>query len=500
MRKNESPKIIYALLRNGLFANDDNSPSMRDLTLSWLRFGYQKAVFEAGSVESLLQLAVEHGGDFCVIQSPGNIVSEDWKLPHWHCEDFYQCVENYVRTQEFFVCANFQKMDTHFYLDTQCFIVNLQKYEELGHPYFGHSTEHKLELIQAEECSSNKAEDTESKRYLKSAGQVQLTAPTGNGWGFIDAAFRKNLTVPELPASLSTRRLSLLTQPAGHEISLNAQAKKSAFIRGIEAQLQHCRKGVFLWNIESYGDIQSNESGAQQHQHKIRYLYCVAAGFKPNMLLQRHGFEENACISFFDYSDQALKVRRKLMEEWDGSDYPDFCKEIINNADEDTFFQLWDGLSPSQINWHDVEQLWLAELAHWGGALAFQQAWQKHRALEFRYLLCDLVNEPAKLVAEIYNSPQSVIWWSNAFFTVASNWTLSIKQRKRYFENWMQLLAGKAPDCQIYGADYINRPINNICAGEYLKRLSAHVANHTDDELIPYNVSPYKEQALPLRF
>src|SRR5690606_3626020 len=103
-----------------------------------------------------------------------------------------------------------------------------------------------------------------------------------------------------------------------------------------EAQLQHCRSGVFLWNIESYGDIRESEPGSPEH--KIRNLYCVAAGFKPNMLLQRHGFEEKACITFFDYSNQALNVRRKLMEAWDGLDYPDFCKEIIHNSNDEDIF------------------------------------------------------------------------------------------------------------------------------------------------------------------
>lgn len=465
MRKADNPKIIYALLRTEISEKDDISPSMRDLTLSWLRFGYQKAVFEAGSVESLLEQALEHGGDFCVIQSPGNIISEEWKLPHWGCEDFYQCVENCVRDLEFLICANFQEINSHFYIDTQCFIVNLKAYKEV-------------------------------KRSLKSRELIQLTTPTGNGWGLIDTALTNHIAITQLPTAISTRRLSLLDKQTSDQNPDCTDAKKTRFISGIEAQLQHCRKGVFLWNIESYNDIQENKPGSQRHNYKIRNLYCVAAGFKPNMLLHRHGYEEETCVTFFDYSDQALKIRRKLMEEWDGLDYPRFCKEIINNSsDKDIFFQLWDGLRPSQIDWRDVEQLWLDELAHWGGAQAFQQHWLKQRALQFRYILCDLVNEPSRLIAEIDSSPQSVIWWSNAFFTVSSDWTLSIKQRKRYFEAWIQLLAGKAPECQIYGADYINRPINNIRAGEYLKRLSAHVASNTEDEL-----SPYKEEALPLRF
>lgn len=465
VRKTENPKIIYALLRSNVPESDDSSPSMRDLTLSWLRFGYQKVVFEAGSVQSLLQMALEQGGDFCVIQSPGNIISEEWKLPHWNCEDFYQCVKNYVRSSKFLICANFKEIDAHFYIDTLCFIVNLKVYKDVT-------------------------------RHLKSHEFIQLTPSVGDGWVLIDPALTNHVTITELPTAISNKRLSLIDEPKSSEDFNKKGTKKSAFISGIEAQLQYCRQGVFLWNIESYDDIQKNKTGLPQHSYKIRNLYCVAAGFKPNMLLQRHGYEEQACITFFDYSNQALNIRRKLMEEWDGLDYPDFCKAIINSSsDGDIFFQLWDGLSPSQINWRDVEQLWLDELAHWGGAQAFQQQWQKHRTLQCRYILCDLVKEPSKLITEIHNSPQSVIWWSNAFFTVTSNWTLSIQQRKRYFESWIQQLSETAPDCQIYGADYINRPINNIRAREYYKRLSVHVANNTEDEL-----SPYQEEALPLRF
>ena len=71
------------------------------------------------------------------------------------------------------------------------------------------------------------------------------------------------------------------------------------FLNVIKTQAENARRGVFLWNIESYEDIEAPSDG---FQGPVASLYSVAAGFKPNRILETHGFDANSRVVFFDYS------------------------------------------------------------------------------------------------------------------------------------------------------------------------------------------------------
>jgi hypothetical protein len=189
-------------------------------------------------------------------------------------------------------------------------------------------------------------------------------------------------------------------------------------------------------------------------------------------------------------------VRKTLIDEWDGYDYPDFCQQLMQRFPaKETFYQLWNGLDPSQIDWADVECLWENELAHWGGAQRFQQQWLAQRALHYNFIHCDIFNDPAPLLEQMHSSAGSVIWWSNAFFTISTNWLFSIEQRRQRFRQWIDDLAERSPECRLYGADHNNTPVNNISAAEYSAELKGRSINIISDEL-----KPHRHTALPLRF
>ena len=52
----------------------------------------------------------------------------------------------------------------------------------------------------------------------------------------------------------------------------------------------------------------------------------MAASFKPNMILNTFGFDEDTEVVFYDYSKQALAFKKMLLQHWDGQDYPKFLR------------------------------------------------------------------------------------------------------------------------------------------------------------------------------
>ena len=241
-----------------------------------------------------------------------------------------------------------------------------------------------------------------------------------------------------------------------------------AFVAEIKQQTATAQRGVFLWNVESYEDV---EKKPDAFPSAASTLVCVAAGFKPNRILETHGFDHSTRVVFADYSTQALAVRRFIVEEWDGRDFPRFVRRVFERfPPPETMYWLWAGVTPENIDWDDVASTWRNELDRWGGADAFHRHWSHYRRLQHEYVACNLLTQQP-LVLEHLGRPANgigeVIWWSNAFFTIYSNWLYTIAERRAMYTTWIERLAARSPNLWLYGADFMNMSVNHITAAEY---------------------------------
>src|SRR4029079_12982857 len=98
------------------------------------------------------------------------------------------------------------------------------------------------------------------------------------------------------------------------------------FLDVIARQTGNAQRGVFLWNIEPYADVVSDDAD----RPRTATLYAVAAGFKPNAILQAHGFDAGTQVVFFDYSERALAIRRHIVEQWNGEDFPGLVRHLVH--------------------------------------------------------------------------------------------------------------------------------------------------------------------------
>jgi hypothetical protein len=213
-------------------------------------------------------------------------------------------------------------------------------------------------------------------------------------------------------------------------------------------------------------------------------VYCVAAGFKPYRILHTHRFDADTRVVLFDYSSRALEFRRRLLREWDGTDYPAFLQQSFRDSPPDTYFQLWAGKKPGEVDQSDVVMLWKAETDRWGGEEAFQKHWNRCRSLPHEFVLCDLLANPQALCERLKPDPSAVLWWSNAFFTIYANWLFTIAERRERYSRFIQGVACRAPAAFLYGADHVNSSVNSIRADEYAARFAPDICDSADG-LVP---------------
>jgi hypothetical protein len=238
-----------------------------------------------------------------------------------------------------------------------------------------------------------------------------------------------------------------------------------AFLNMVQPQTSGARDGVFLWNIEAYDDI---EEPREDFQSPLTSLYTVAAGFKPNRILQTHGWDSGSRVVYFDYSLKALEIRKYMVDHWDGVDFPRFVERLFEVFPHPgTFYQLWDGLTPDEVDPADIRRMWQRELERWGSAQQFADHWRGYRELAHEYVGCNILTDPAPLFERIVAQPNAVIWWSNAFFTMYGNWFYTLDQRSRVYEDWIEQIARFNPDLFLFGSDYNNVNVNSVRAAEY---------------------------------
>jgi hypothetical protein len=420
--------LVFGLLRGPADADHAIlSEKLRSYTISWMRYGYHGPILE-GSAADIMNKALARGYRYCFIHWPGNIVSETWTPKHWGRRDFYDALASWIKSEDFFV----EHAD-------QCLLVNLVEYEKLDRP----------------SLDSTEALHQHKRVAPLPSGLTDFILPLHSDRAECNASFASYLN--NGIAAYDTRANDNGLTPAQHR-----------FLKSIRRHTDRCRDGVFLWNVESYRDAVERPSGMTG---PVSSLYCVAAGFKPNWILHTHTFDANTRVVFFDYSDKALAFRRLLLEEWDGTDYPHFLEHVFRKLPSpETFYHLWDDLRPEDLTAADFQQAWDSELDRWGGAQAFQNHWRSYRLLPHAYVHCDILSQPQQLFAQMGTGSNEVIWWSNAFFTVFSNWFKTLPERKLIYDTWINGLAARNPDLWVYGFDYNNIGLNGIQARDYAER------------------------------
>jgi hypothetical protein len=241
-------------------------------------------------------------------------------------------------------------------------------------------------------------------------------------------------------------------------------ARLPEFLEGIVRQSEQGSRGVFVLNFESYRDIEA----PPDFQGPVSTLYSVGAGLKPNRILQTHGFDARTRVVYFDYSPRALEFRRLLLEEWDGRRYPDFLRTVFQKMPASgTHYFLWPGAHPDNLDWAEMDRLWAAEAARWGGEQEIAAHWLQYRELDHEFVQCNILTGHDKLLDHIQDEPASAIWWSNAFCTIFSAYHYTLEEKQGFYEDWIAKLAGKAPGILLYGSDHSNSPVNCIVAADY---------------------------------
>ncbi len=444
-----------------------------------MRYDYRDEIIEAKTVDEILDHATLLGYRWCLILPYGHVIAERWTPEHWRSQDFFSELKQLADQGDFLVAGVIIGYeDQWFGFQHPFLLVNLELRQRLATPRFDAVCNHPIEVPRVVR-QVNQSRIT----GLLPTTENEVQQPALAGWQLIAASLRKGIPVVGFDESLLGGILDLsATCPArtqefanylnqgvtkfrrleAHE---NLGEDQVTFLNMIQPQTTSARNGVFLWNIEGYADI---ETPPDDFKSPVTSLYSVAAGFKPNRILQTHGWDMSTRVVYFDYSPNALDIKKYMVEHWDGDDFPGFVEHLFGVFPyPETFYQLWDNRTPDDVDLSDIQRMWQREVDRWGNETIFREHWQGYRALEHEYVCCNILTDPSPLFEQIAEQSSAIIWWSNAFFTMYGNWFYTLDQRSGMYENWIQQIAQRNPDLYLIGSDYNNVNVNSVRAAEY---------------------------------
>src|SRR5210317_209852 len=380
---------IYDDTRHGNLTLDQKR---KEITEFFTRFKYFGPIIVKQDINDVLDEALTHGVDYCIVQSVGHIIKD---------VSFFTFIEKWIKEQNFFVTGhimdkekknknNPQGFNGYYGLHKQCMLVNLKYYEKFDRPVFGEKTT-KEEFVTKAIRHAKDIHHDYTPLSLKPSEELTVCTPLVDGWNFINTSLANDLTVfnfhPKIRQSKEYIYPTTSAADLKHKLSL------------INNIISFAPKCVFFWNTENYIDLDYVKI-----DKPINKLYSVAASFKPNMILNRFGFQEDTEVVFYDYSKPALAFKKLLLSHWNGEDYPDFLDwaERKYNIDE---------TGGNETQKLSRQELWQREIKWWGSEKIIKEHWNQYKELKHSYIHCDVCENPEKITSKITQDQTSVIWW-----------------------------------------------------------------------------------------
>jgi hypothetical protein len=421
----------------------------KEITEFFTRFKYFGPIIVKESINDVLDEALSHEVDYCIVQSVGHIIKD---------VQFFQFIEKWISSQDFFITGhimdknkknlNNPKGEEGYYgLHKQCMLVNLKYYEKFDKPVFGEKTKDTEFVVKAQRHVKD-IHDDYTPLSLMPTEELTVCTPLVDGWNFINTSLANDLTVYNFHPKIREHKQYIYPKTSAAELE-----HQLSWITSIVDFAQDC---VFFWNTENYSDLKYVEMNKP-----IKKLYAVAASFKPNMILNHYGFEDDAEVHYFDYSKAALAFKKMLLKEWNGEDYPRF----LDYAQRKYRINETGGNETQRLS---RNELWQRELKWWGGEKAIKEHWDRYKMLKHTFTHCDICVDPHKITDRITDEENSIVWWSNAFHTVGAQYLRGLSGVKDCYSEWLKQIESKNPDIWILGKDYLDRPVEGDRLKEYL--------------------------------
>ena len=351
--------------------------------------------------------------------------------------------------------------DQYPYFHKQSLAINLDLWKVCGRPDIGYNEVGTTDLPLYERSREN-VHDDYTPLWLRpsNAGTVAITNKRF-GWTVIAASLINGYTIPNLP--IEVRKTKFYIYPDDNpedlvnavEIIRNGSPFDILRISN-ETQQKYLHKLVWTVNSDKNSAIYLFNTGDVLVNRQLMNgkmpgaIWTTASGFKSFAEWYIRGADTNCQINTFDFNENSLNIWKQIHTQWSGRNFYAFMQSIDANCDDDTMYCWGNRRDAEKVQQcsdrqeHELMQIF-------GSADAMQSAWHTFTDLDHRYHLCNLVDDPDKLIKAIDHSKQHIIWLNNIFYFNRSIMKYGIEKMRTSLLKLAVALNDASPHSMMHG-------------------------------------------------
>jgi hypothetical protein len=462
--KNIKEKIVFCIVDN---IKDYPSNWVKELVKNSIDFEICTITGEGFDVivgydENILLKNCANDYKFAVVTTCGTVWADN--------KTFFKEIKQIYNSDLFLVGHILDKKEAYYELHPQCYILNLEKYKELGYPNIGsqelYNTHRQNEPIR----SIENFHDDYTPTSIKSGSTNKEYYHKCHGWNILSLGFNNNLII----------------QPFNENFRNN---KKYLYPDNDKDITERLSEFYLENNVASRNWVNPFNTGSELNlgptlPAKLKNLVIPANGIDWVHFLVHHGFDENTRVRFIDYNLLSLQFMKKVVE-WDGVDYPSFLynfskesAEFLNLPDivwlgiKDGIEEKWSEILkkyPWPSLWHEIKskvkfEFRYKDFLHYEGPYGKDQDYWIDRSF----------NDPCTLISlnHVFNYHSTGVFYSLKYRVDMENYTLNklkelVPEAQVFFDqrSWKGFrpyntlsLKGQVKDIETVSINQLTRP------------------------------------------
>lgn len=305
-------------------------------------------------------------------------------------------------------------------LHPQCFVLDLRAYRNAGSPYLGTALSSVFSKTKIERSADN-IHDDYTPLWIKKTPEKENYTSVCFGHNLLQEGLDRDWNIIAFPENLRASKYFLYpTQPNEFPLKLFS-AQEIA---------DYSTNRFFLNNTESIEHL--------DFPGPLDDLIIPASGLLAFGVLFLSGFNLNCRVNFFDCSPVSLRIMRKLINDWDGTNYVQFIERQIGYGEKLA------GQKDAKFTFENLVKLV-------GGHEKWLVFWGKVRnQCRFTYTNVDILNSrhTKKLIefADSQESSKKLLWLSNIYDYGPSALWRSESERINCFKRFIREVQKIAPE------------------------------------------------------
>jgi hypothetical protein len=381
----------------------DRHARCAELTLRALQLHNEEgrsALFEGADVDSLLRSALVAGHDYLLVQSAGSWIRDREAL---------RAALEAEMERGFLVLGHvLDRGEAYYSLHHQCFMVDLERWADLGCPRFGDPGQTPRTLHRPRR-SEEAFHHGYTPLWIAPSGERQGYARQEWGWHLIHAGLEAGQRIA--PFSRAVRRAKGYLYPGNAE--------------GFDARLAAVRAEASGWGAWTWVANTEETPDVAAFTGPVKTLVSVAAGLAPWALLAQAGFTAGTVVHFVDASADTLAFQRWLLERWDGEGYADAVAAFHRDH-------------PAAGAQPDATPAALTALERQADLRA---AWPGLRRLAVHSHRIDLLSADCGRV-RAWLGPATMVSFSNVFHSRRTHLGLTESENAEAWQRWLETIEG----------------------------------------------------------